>query len=122
MTKLLNYLPILLTIFFTVNSQLLLKWRVNSLIQKSENSINQIQIILRNIFDPVIILCFLLGFMAAISWIFTLTKFKLSTAYPFMALSYIIIIFLSSIFMGETLVKQNIFASILIILGIFLLV
>lgn len=122
MIKFINYLPIFLTIFFTVNSQLLLKWRIDNLIQKSENALSQIQIILRNIFDPIIILCFLLGFMAAISWIFTLTKFNLSTAYPFMALTYLIVIFLSSIFLGETLGIQNILASLLIIIGISLLV
>jgi len=121
MIKFYNFLPIIFVIISTVTSQLILKWRVDNLIKKSEDASSQIQIILKNIFDPYILLCFSLAFVAAISWIFTLTRFNLSSAYPYMALNFLFVIILSSLFFGEVLSIRNIIAAIFIIIGIALL-
>ena len=121
MIKFYNFLPIIFVIVSTVTSQLILKWRVDNLIKKSEDASSQIQIILKNIFDPYILLCFSLAFVAAISWIFTLTRFNLSSAYPYMALNFLFVIILSSLFFGEVLSIRNIIAAIFIIIGIALL-
>lgn len=114
-------LPIIFVIISTVTSQLILKWRVDSLLKRSEDTLNQIQLILKNIFDPYILLCFSLAFIAAVSWIFTLTRFNLSSAYPFMALNFLFVIILSSIFFGEEFSMRNIIAAIFIIIGVALL-
>ncbi len=121
MVKFYNLLPIFFVIISTVTSQLILKWRVDNLIKRSEDATNQIQLIFKNIFDPYIILCFSLAFVAAISWIFTLTRFNLSSAYPYMALNFLLVIFLSSLFFGEVLSIRNIIAALLIIIGVALL-
>ena len=121
MVKFYNLLPIFFVIISTVTSQLILKWRVDNLIKRSEDATNQIQLIFKNIFVPYIILCFSLAFVAAISWIFTLTRFNLSSAYPYMALNFLLVIFLSSLFFGEVLSIRNIIAALLIIIGVALL-
>ena len=121
MTKFTNLFPIILIIISTVTSQIILKWRVDNLIKKSNDTSDQIQLILKNIFDPYIILCFTLAFVAAVSWIFTLTRFNLSSAYPYMALNFLLVIILSSIFLGEVLSTRNIAAAILIVVGVALL-
>ena len=121
MVKFYNFLPIIFVIVSTVTSQIILKWRVDNLIKKSEDASSQIQIILKNIFDPYILLCFSLAFVAAISWIFTLTRFNLSSAYPYMALNFLFVIILSSLFFGEVLNFRNIIAAIFIIIGVALL-
>tara|TARA_Y100001958_G_C21234583_1_gene560751 strand:- start:1156 stop:1524 length:369 start_codon:yes stop_codon:yes gene_type:complete len=121
MTRFTNLLPIILIILLTVTSQLTLKWRIDNLIKKSDDVSDQIQLIFKNIFDPYIILCFTLAFIAAVSWIFTLTRFNLSSAYPYMALNFLLVIILSSIFLGEVLSTRNIVAAILIVIGVALL-
>ncbi len=121
MTRFTNLLPIILIILLTVTSQLTLKWRIDNLIKKSDDVSDQIQLIFKNIFDPYIILCFTLAFIAAGSWIFTLTRFNLSSAYPYMALNFLLVIILSSIFLGEVLSTRNIVAAILIVIGVALL-
>ena len=121
MVKFYNLLPIFFVIISTVTSQLILKWRVDNLIKRSEDATNQIQLIFKNIFVHYIILCFSLAFVAAISWIFTLTRFNLSSAYPYMALNFLLVIFLSSLFFGEVLSIRNIIAALLIIIGVALL-
>ena len=122
MIKFYNFLPIIFVIISTVTSQLILKWRVDTLIKRSEDTSDQIQLILKNIFDPYILFCFTLAFVAAVSWIFTLTRFNLSSAYPYMALNFLLVIFLSSIFLGEVLSTRNIAAGILIVVGVALLI
>jgi len=117
MIKFYNFLPIIFVIISTVTSQLILKWRVDTLIKRSEDTSDQIQLILKNIFDPYILLCFSLAFVAAISWIFTLTRFELSSAYPYMALNFLFVIFLSSLFFGEVLNIRNTIADIFIVIG-----
>ena len=87
------------------------------MIKRSEDTSDQIQLILKNIFDPYILLCFSLAFVAAISWIFTLTRFELSSAYPYMALNFLFVIFLSSLFFGEVLNIRNTIADIFIVIG-----
>lgn len=121
MIRFYNLLPIIFVIISTVTSQLILKWRVDTLIKRSEDTSDQIQLILKNIFDPYILLCFSLAFVAAISWIFTLTRFELSSAYPYMALNFLFVIFLSSLFFGEVLSIRNTIAAIFIIIGVALL-
>lgn len=121
MVKFHNFLPIIFVIISTVTSQLILKWRVDTLIKRSEDTLDQIQLILKNIFDPYILLCFSLAFVATISWIFTLTRFNLSSAYPYMALNFLFVIFLGSLFFGEVLSIRNTIAAIFIIIGVALL-
>ena len=121
MIKFYNFLPIIFVIVSTVTSQLILKWRVDTLIKRSEDTSDQIQLILKNIFDPYILLCFSLAFVAAISWIFILTRFNLSSAYPYMALNFLFVIFLSSLFFGEVLSIRNTIAAIFFIIGAALL-
>lgn len=121
MIKFYNFLPIIFVIISTVTSQLILKWRVDTLIKRSEDTSDQIQLILKNIFDPYILLCFSLAFVAAISWIFILTRFNLSSAYPYMALNFLFVIFLSSLFFGEVLNIRNTIAAIFIVIGVALL-
>ena len=121
MIKFYNLIPIFFVTISTVASQLILKWRVDTLIKRSEDTLDQIQLILKNIFDPYILFCFSLAFVATISWIFTLTRFNLSSAYPYMALNFLFVIILSSLFFGESLSTRNIIAGILIIIGVALL-
>ena len=120
--KIFNLIPIFFVVIFTVTSQILLKWRVDSIIEKSDITANQLQIILRNIFDPYIIFCFFLGFLASISWIFTLTRFDLTFAYPFMALNFLLVIILSSFIFGEVILTRNLIAALFILFGIAILV
>ena len=121
MIKFYNLIPIFFVTISTVASQLILKWRVDTLIKRSEDTLDQIQLILKNIFDPYILFCFSLAFVATISWIFTLTRFNLSSAYPYMALNFLFVIFLSSLFFGEVLSIRNTIAAIFIITGVAIL-
>ena len=63
---------------------------------------------------------FLLYFISAILYIYSLKKIDLSIAYPTISLSYIAIIFLSFLLFGETITLLKIIGCAIIILGVFL--
>jgi drug/metabolite transporter (DMT)-like permease len=87
---------------------------------------------LQNLKDALLILPGLLkspyillgaGLMAAsfILWLFILSWFKLSLAFPLTALTYIFVVLLSYFMLGEKLLPQNYAGIVLIAFGIFFL-
>ena len=72
------------------------------------------------IFDLKLASGFLLYFISAILYIYSLKKIDLSIAYPTISLSYIAIIFLSFLLFGETITLLKIIGCAIIILGVFL--
>jgi drug/metabolite transporter (DMT)-like permease len=99
----LPYLTLFFTVFATVCGQLLTKKGMlfaGSLPTKSREII--IFIIKNMITNVYIIFGLLLAVLSTISWMLTLSKLKLSFAYPFMSLSFPLILFFSSILLGET--------------------
>ena len=113
-----GYLYIFGTILFTVYGQLIIKWRMNILGQLPVGSSQKILFLLNALLDPFIISGFLSAFFAALSWMAAMTKFEISTAYPFMSLSFIMVLFLSCFWLGETITIGKILGLILIIFGL----
>ena len=112
-----GYFYIFLTLIFTVYGQLILKWRLNSLILP-QNIVDQILFLLKSIFDPYIFSSFFSAFLASITWMLALKEFELSKAYPFMSLSFVLVLLISFLFLKESISVQKIFGCILIIVGI----
>src|SRR5688572_14692681 len=112
-----GYFYILLTLLFTVYGQLILKWRLNSF-ELPQGVIDKIFFLLKSIFDPYIFSSFFSAFLASLTWMLALKEFDLSKAYPFMSLSFIIVLLISFLFLKETLSVQKIVGCVLIIAGI----
>jgi drug/metabolite transporter (DMT)-like permease len=58
------------------------------------------------------------GFLALICWMVTMTKFELSYAYPFISLSFVLVLLMSNIFLNEPLTQYKVIGVILIIAGV----
>lgn len=65
-----------------------------------------------------IISAFIAAFLAALCWMAAMTKFDLSFAYPFMSLSFVLVLILSSTFFYEPINLPKIIGMICIIGGI----
>ena len=113
-----GYLYIFLTIFFTVYGQLILKWRIGKLGALPEIMSEKIAFMLRLFLDPFILSGFASAFIASLFWMAAMTKFELSFAYPFMSLSFILVLVLSVLLFGEMLTIGKILGLLLIIAGI----
>jgi len=66
------------------------------------------------IFTPTLLCGFFFYGFSAILWLFVLKRFPLSIAYPSLSLTYILVLFISAVYFGESL-------SLLKFLGVFLI-
>ncbi len=60
---------------------------------------------------------FLAAFLASLAWMAAMTKLDLSHAYPFISLTFVLVIILSNVFFHEVITTPKIIGLGLIVLG-----
>ena len=89
---------IFLCILFTVYGQLILKWRLTVIDSFPDLFFEKLIFTLHLFKDIYVLSSFIAAFFAAISWMIALQKLELSFAYPFMSLSFILVLVISTFF------------------------
>nr|WP_314865806.1 EamA family transporter [uncultured Flavobacterium sp.] len=118
-----NYLYILGTLIFTVYGQIILKWRLSSLkIILPEGLIQKLVVLIKLIFDPFLFSGFVSAFIASLFWMVAMTKFEITTAYPFMSLAPALVFIIGVLFLGEIFTIGKVIGLGLIMLGIIITV
>ena len=112
-----GYLYIFFTLILTVYGQMILKWRLNAF-ELPGPIVGKILFLLKSIFDPYIFSSFFSAFLASITWMLALKEFELSKAYPYMSLSFVMVLALSFFLLKETITIEKTVGCILIIAGI----
>ena len=113
------YFYIFGTLFFTVYGQIILKWRLTGLnIMLPEEFTGKIIYLIKLIFDPFIFSGFVAAFIASLFWMAAMTKFEITTAYPFMSLAPALVFVVGMLFLGEQFTTGKLLGLLLIILGI----
>ena len=84
----------------------------------SSGMFNTLLFLLKLFLNPYIIPGFVAAFLASLFWMAPMTKFEISFAYPFMSISFVIVLFLSYILYRETITIRKILGLMFIILGI----
>jgi multidrug transporter EmrE-like cation transporter len=115
-----GFLYIALTVAFTVYGQMIIKWQVNLAGDFPPETADKIWFIARLLLNPWVISSFAAAFAASLFWMAAMTQFELSFAYPFMSTSFIIVMVLSIMFMGEALNWYKVIGTGVIILGLFI--
>ena len=111
---------ILTAIFLAVIGQILVKKGLNSLghIDFSSGLFrNYVKIFL----SPAVLIGTFLYISSAFFWIYSLTKVDLSFAFPFLSLSYVLIILASWLLLGENIPLLRWIGVIVICIGVFLI-
>ena len=112
------YLYIVGTLLFTIYGQIVLKWRLKELqIILPEGLLNKVLYLTKLLFDPFIFSGFIAAFVASLFWMAAMTKFALTTAYPFMSLAPTLVFVIGVLFLGETFTVGKIIGLVLIIIG-----
>ncbi len=114
-----NYFYLFTTICFTVYGQLILKWQVSAAGALPAAQPDKLLFLLRLLINPWVISAFIAAFIAALSWMAAMTKFEISYAYPFISLSFILVLVLSGILFNEAITVYKIIGLALIVAGIF---
>jgi drug/metabolite transporter (DMT)-like permease len=112
------YLYILGTILCTVYGQLILKFRIVKFGTMPELFYGKIIFLLKLFLDPFVLSGFISAFFASLFWMAAMTKFELSFAYPFMGVSFILVLLLSWLLLGESMNIYKIAGVFLITLGL----
>ncbi len=107
-----------LTIVFTVYGQLIIKWQVNQAGVFPEPLDEKALFIVKLLLNPWVISSFAAAFIASLCWMAAMTQFELSFAYPFMSMSFVIVMVLSFLFMGERFSWYKVGGTLVIILGL----
>jgi undecaprenyl phosphate-alpha-L-ara4N flippase subunit ArnF len=117
------YFYIFGTLFFTVYGQIVLKWRLSSLkVILPEGIWDKIIYLVKLIFDPFVFSGFASAFIASLFWMAAMTKFEITTAYPFMSIAPALVFLIGVLFFGEAYTIGKVLGLLLIILGIILTV
>jgi len=97
-----GYLYIALTIACTVYGQLIMKYEMNSVYESLKDQ-STVGFYLHFLLRPLVISGFAAAGLASLFWIAALSRFELSHAYPFMSLSFVLVVLFSILFFGESL-------------------
>ena len=113
-----GYIYIGMTILLTVYGQLVVKWQV-SLAEAARGSHGEMMIfLLRLVINPWVLSGFAAAFLASVFWMAALTKFQLSYAYPFVALTFVFVVSAGGLLFGEPITLTKIAGLALIIAGV----
>jgi multidrug transporter EmrE-like cation transporter len=111
-------LAIAATIVFTVYGQLIVKWRVGKAGAIPLGTTDRIEYFLRLFVSPWMLTAWAGVGVAAVCWVYALTKFELSRAYPFMSTTFVLVLIGSAVFFHEHLSVLRIAGLTLIVAGL----
>lgn len=114
-----GYLFIALMIGLTLYGQFALKWQVSLAGPLPADAGSQLHYVVGLLLSPWVISGLAAAFLASVCWMLALTKLELSRAYPFTALSLVLVVFASALFFGETLNAGKVAGATLIVAGVF---
>jgi len=119
--RMFDILAIFLSISLAVVGQLLLKMGMLRIGRFSLNISTIVQQYTR-IFLNLFVIAGVIGFfLSMLVWLYVLSRLELSTAYPFVALNYVLILFVSHFLLKETITPVKIMGVAVIVLGVFLI-
>ena len=113
-----GYLYVAATLLLTVYGQLVFKWQIDLAGGIPDNFSSQIRYFLVLLFNPWVISSFVAAFIASLTWIGSLNHFELSYAYPFMSLSFVLVLIFSVILFGDSVSIQKIIGITFLMVGV----
>jgi multidrug transporter EmrE-like cation transporter len=106
------------TIILTVYGQIVVKWQVLRSGDLPASLQGKSEFFLHLLTNPWVISVMAAAFLAALSWMAAMTRLPLSRAYPFVGLSFALVLILSAVFFNEQLTVAKIAGIGLIIAGL----
>ena len=106
------------TILLTVYGQIVFKWQGDKLSEFPETLGDRLFYVFKLLVNPWIFSSFAAAFFASLLWLGALRQMDLSVAYPFMSLSFVLVLFASAIFLGEALTFSKMLGVLIIMIGL----
>jgi multidrug transporter EmrE-like cation transporter len=106
------------TIILTVYGQIVVKWQVSQRGHLPPDLHGKLSFFAGLIRDPWVVTALLAAFVAALCWMAAMSQLELSRAYPFVGLSFVMVLLLSAVFFGEAVTPTKIVGVVFVIAGI----
>lgn len=113
-----SYVYLFLTVVLTVYGQIVLKWQVGKSGPLPEPAVEKLWHLLGLLLNPWIVSGFLAAFLASLVWMAAISKLDLSHAYPFVSLSFALVLILSGVLFHEPITVPKIAGVVLVMLGV----
>lgn len=113
-----HYIYILFTIVLTVYGQLVVKWQVSLAGDFPATNGDKFIFLAKLLINPWIISSMAAALLAGVAWMAALTQLQLSHAYPFMGLTFVMVLVLSAMLFQEPMTWVKLAGVSLIVAGI----
>ncbi|MBX3086398.1 MAG: hypothetical protein KF716_32475 [Anaerolineae bacterium] len=113
-----DHLFILATIVFTAYGQLVMKWQASQLGTLPADTPGRIQYVIHLLLNPWIISVLVSALLGMFSWMGALSRFRLSYAYPFYSLTFVVVFLASAVLFHESITLNKSIGMILLVAGI----
>ena len=112
------YLFVLGTVLFTVYGQIAIKWQVAGIGTVPTEGFERYKFLVLFLLNPWVVSGYVAAFLASLSWMVAVRDLPLSVAYPFTALSFVLILIASAVMFHESISAYKIAGVVLILAGI----
>ena len=106
------------SLILTVYGQLIVKWQVLRRGHLPHTIAGKVDYFTGLLLNPWVLSAMLTTFVAALCWMAAMTHLELSKAYPFAALSFILVLVLSGVFFGEAVTPAKTIGVGLVVVGL----
>jgi multidrug transporter EmrE-like cation transporter len=106
------------TVFFTVYSQLIMRWQVSQAGALPVDFIGKVQFVTQLFLNPWIISSIASTLIAGISWMLAMSRFEISYAYPWVGLNFLLILVFGVLLFDEPFNSAKLVGTMLVIAGI----
>lgn len=113
-----HYFYILITILLTVYGQLVVKWQVSLAGAFPASGWEKFLFLGKLLINPWVVSAMAAALLAGMAWMAAMTQLQLSHAYPFMGLTFVLVLLLSAFFFQEPVTLTKIIGVSLIVVGI----
>jgi multidrug transporter EmrE-like cation transporter len=113
-----GYVFIALTVLLSVYGQLVLKWQASLAGPLPHGVYPKLGFLGHMLLNPWVISGLAAAFAASLFWMLALKKLPLSTAYPFTASSFVLILLFAVFVLNEPLTSAKVIGTFLIVAGI----
>ena len=116
-----GYVFIALTVLCTVYGQLVIKWQVSRLGALPADAYGKLTFLAKALLNPWIVSGLAAAFVASLFWMLALSKLPLSTAYPYTAASFVLVLVFAALLLSEPISLGKLLGTALIVAGVALL-
>lgn len=118
MSRLIDHLYIASTVFFTVYSQLIMRWQVSQAGNLPVDFIGKVLFVAQLFLNPWILSSIVATLFAGISWMLAMSRFEISYAYPWVSLNFVLMLLLGVLLFDESFNTAKVLGTLLAVAGI----